>query len=129
MLTVNIDTTNTENAFVDCRFMFPRYSCTIVYGEDPSYNDLVYSDTSTTEDEDTTITLSQDLRRDTTYYFIVSANGSSRCERVRGRFQTGGCIKLCCMYTQYARNGAGISLDALFYHLSPGNIVRFWVTL
>ena len=89
MLIVNVDTTDTENAFVDCRFMFPRYSCTIVYGEDPSYTKMVYNDTSTTEDEETTITLSQELQRDTTYYFIVSANSSSRCERVRGRFRTG----------------------------------------
>jgi len=91
MLIVNVDTTDTENAFVDCVF-YPRYSCTIVYGEDPSYIDLVYSDNSTTQGGLTTITLSQDLQANTTYYFIVSAESSSRCERVRGRFRTGGCI-------------------------------------
>ena len=58
VLTVNIDTTNTENALVECRFMLTRYSCTIVYGKDPSYTNLVYGDTSTTE---------EDLQTDTTY--------------------------------------------------------------
>jgi len=53
---------------------------------------LVYSDTSSTLGQVSTIVLSQELQRDTTYYFIVSAESSFQCVRVRGTFQTGGCI-------------------------------------
>jgi len=107
VLIVNVDATNTENASVNCTFMSnPGYSCAIVYDEDPSYTNLVNNDTSVTEDEEATIHLSQPLQTSTMYYFIVSAESSSRCERVRGRFQTGGCIN------------SGVFI------LTPGNIVR-----
>ena len=122
MLIVNVDTTNTENAFVVSRFMFPRYSCTIDYGTDPSYTNLVYSDASTTLGQVTTIALSQDLQRDTTYYFIVTANSRSRCERVRGRFRTGGYKNSgVCMHSMQERGEACVWMQ-LFYHLPPGNI-------
>ena len=74
----------------------PGYTCTIDYGTDPSYTNLVYSDTSSTHDRATTITLSQDLQRDTIYYFIVSAESNSLCVRLRGRFRTG---MVCCFRT------------------------------
>jgi len=87
VLSVDVDL---ENAFVNCVFQ-PGYTCTIDYGTDPSYTNLIYSDNSTTQDRVTTIALSQDLQRDTTYYFIVSADSSSQCVRVREWFRTGNC--------------------------------------
>ena len=85
---MSIDTRNSASVFADCMFE-PGYTCTINYGTDPSYTNLVYSDTSSTLDQVATITLSQDLQRDTVYYFIVSAESNSQCVRVRGRFRTG----------------------------------------
>ena len=87
-LGVHVDTTNPSNVFVKCTFQ-PGYSCTIDYGTDPSYTNLVYRDTSSTQGRMATITLSQRLRGDTTYYYMVSAVSSSQCVRERGRFQTG----------------------------------------
>ena len=86
---VHVDTTNLATVFVECTFFQPGYNCTIDYGTDPSYTNLVYRDTSSTLDRTTTITLSQRLRGNTTYYYIVSAVSSSQCVRERGRFQTG----------------------------------------
>ena len=77
------------SASVECTFFQPEYTCTIDYGTDPSYTNLVYRDTTFTRNNTATITLTQQLRRDTTYYFIVSAESSSQCVRVRGSFQTG----------------------------------------
>ena len=88
VLGVHVDTTNPSNVFVECTFQ-PGYSCTIDYGTDPSYTNLVYRDTSSTLGRMATITLSQRLRGDTTYYYMVSAVSSSRCVREWGRFQTG----------------------------------------
>ena len=79
---------DSDDASVECTFE-PGYTCTIDYGTDPSYTNLVYNDTSTTMGRVTTIALSQDLQTSTTYYFIVSAESSSQCVRVRGTFQTG----------------------------------------
>ena len=84
----HIDTTNLSSAFVECTFQ-PNYTCTIDYGTDPSYTNLVYRDTSSTQGRVTTINLFQKLREDTTYYYIVSARSSSQCVKVRGRFRTG----------------------------------------
>ena len=89
-LGVRVDTTNPTNAFVECLSHQPGYTCTIDYGTDLSYTNLVYRYTSSTQGRRTTITLSQRLRGDTTYYYTVSAESSSECVRVRGRFQTGG---------------------------------------
>ena len=89
MLGVHVDTTNPSNVFVECTFLQPGYTCTIDYGTDPSYTNLVYRVTSSTLDRQATITLSQSLRRDITYYYIVSAVSSSQCVRLRGRFQIG----------------------------------------
>ena len=88
VLGVQVDFTNTS---VECTFE-PGYTCTIDYGTDPSYTNLVYRDASTTLGQVSIITLSQDFQRSTTYYFIVSANSSSQCERVHGIFRTGGWI-------------------------------------
>ena len=89
VLGVYIDTTNPTTVFVECTFYQPGYTCTIDYGTDPSYTNLVYRDTTSTQGRLATIPLSQRLRGDTTYYYMVSVVSSSHCERVRGRFQTG----------------------------------------
>ena len=86
---VHIDTTNSIGAFVECTFFQREYNCTIEYGTDPSYTNLVYKDTSYTLGRQATITLSQTLRGDTTYYYIVSAERNSLCVRVWGSFQAG----------------------------------------
>ena len=88
-LGVRIDTTNISSAFVECTFFQPGYTCTIDYGTGPSYTNLIYRDTSFTQGRQTTITLSQRLRGDTTYHYIVSAVSSSQCVRVQGRFRAG----------------------------------------
>ena len=88
VLAVYINTTNSRDAFVKCTF-HPVYNCSIDYGTDPSYTNLVHKDTSSTLGQTATITLSQRLRDDTTYYYIVSAESNSHCVRVRGRFKTG----------------------------------------
>ena len=89
-LVVHIDTTNLSSAFVECEFFQPGYNCTIDYGTDPSYTNLIHRDTSYTLGQVTTIILSQELRGDSTYYYIVSAESSSQCVRVQGRFGAGG---------------------------------------
>ena len=94
VLWVHVDTTNPSNVFVECTFQ-PGYTCTIDYGTDPSYTNLVYRDTSSTQGRMATITLSRRLRGDTTYYYIVSAVSSSQCVRERGRFQTGTYLSTC----------------------------------
>jgi len=88
VLAVDINTTNSKGAFVECTF-HPVYNCTIEYGTDSSYTNLVHRDTSSTLGQTATITLSLVLRDDTTYYYIVSAESNSHCVRVRGRFRTG----------------------------------------
>lgn len=89
VLEVDVDLTNITNPFVQCTFE-PGYNCTIDYGT--NYTNLIYSNTSSTPDRMTTINLSQDLQRNTTYYFILMAESTSRCERIRGKFSTGECI-------------------------------------
>ena len=84
-LVAHIDTT-----FVECTFFQREYTCTIDYGTDPSYTNLVYRDTSSTSGSTATIALSQKLRGDTTYYYIVSVESDSQCVRVRGSFRAGG---------------------------------------
>lgn len=79
------------DARVICTFQ-PRYTCTINYGTDSSYTNLVYNDTNSTQNREATIVLSQNIQDDTTYYFVASAESSSQCARVRGMFRTGGCI-------------------------------------
>ena len=91
VLEVNVFSVNVQNVSVICTFQ-PGYTCTINYGTDPSYANLTYSDTNTTQNREATIVLSQDIQNDTTYYFIASAESSSQCERVRGTFRTGGYI-------------------------------------
>ena len=88
-LEVHIDTTNLSNAFVECTLFQSGYNCTIEYGTDPSYTNLVNRDTSSTLGRTATIILSQELRGDTSYYYIVSAESSSQCVRVQGRFRVG----------------------------------------
>ena len=83
---VYINITNPPNTTVECFFQ-PEYTCTIDYGTDSSYTNLVYSDSNSTLNETTTIALSRRIRRGTTYYYIVSAESSSQCVRVRGAFQ------------------------------------------
>ena len=87
-LLVDINTINPSSVIVECTFQ-PGYTCTIDYGTDPSYTDLVHRDTSSTQGRMTTINLSQRLREDTTYYYVVSAVSNSHCVRVRGRFRAG----------------------------------------
>ena len=84
-------TTNPANASVECMFE-PGYNCIIHYGTDSSYTNLTYIDNSTTLGQVATITLSQKLQIDTTYYFIASAESDSQCVGVRGILQTGGFI-------------------------------------
>ena len=84
-----IDTTNSMGTFVECTFFQRKYNCTIDYGTDPSYTNLIYSDTSSTLGRMATIVLSQKLRGGTPYYYIVSAESDSQCVRVRGRFREG----------------------------------------
>ena len=91
-LVAYIDITNPTNASVECIFYQPDYNCTIDYGTDHSYTNLVYRDSSSTPNKIATITLSQRIRRDTTYYYIVSAESSSQCVRVRGIVQARMCI-------------------------------------
>ena len=88
-LRVAVDSTRTTNAIVECTFE-PDYDCTIYYGTNSSYTNLVYSDTSSTMGEVASITLFQELQRETLYFFIVTAESNSQCARVRGSFQTGG---------------------------------------
>ena len=89
ILEVRVDTTNPTNAFVECTFFEPGYNCTINYGTDSSYSNLTMRDTSSTQGEVATIDLSQELKRNISYYYIVSAVSSTQCVRVRGRFRTG----------------------------------------
>ena len=86
-LVVNITIINPKNASVECFFLHAGYTCTIVYGTDPSYTNLIYSDNSSTQNKTATIILSQRIKRDTTYYYIVCAESNSRCVRVRGSFK------------------------------------------
>ena len=88
-LVVNITIINPNNASVECFFLQAGYTCTIVYGTDPPYTNLIYSDSSSTQNKTATITLSERIRRDTTYYYIVSAESKYQCVRVFGRFRIG----------------------------------------
>ena len=88
-LVVRIDTANSIGTVVECTFFQREYTCTIDYGTDPSYTNLVYRNTSYILCRMATITLSQELRGDTTYYYIVSAESDSQCLRVRGSFRAG----------------------------------------
>ena len=88
-LKVHINTTNLSSAFVVCTFVQQWYNCTIDYGTNSSYTNLVYRDTSSTLDLIANITLSERLIENTMYYYIVSAESSSQCVRVQGRFKTG----------------------------------------
>ena len=85
-LDVHINITNPLSATVECFFQ-PEYSCTIEYGTDPSFTNLIYRDSTSSLNETATIALSRRIRRGTTYYYIVSAESSSQCVRVWGRFQ------------------------------------------
>ena len=89
ILDVHVDMTNATTVIVECTFFQPGYACTIDYGIDPSYTNLVYRDTSSTLLRTTTITLSQELRGNITYYYVVSVESNSFCVRVHGEFQTG----------------------------------------
>ena len=91
--------TNLSNAFVECTFFQPEYTCTIDYGTDSTYTNLVYRDTSSTQRQMTSIILTHRLREGTTYYYIVSVESSSHCVRLQGRFQTGRSITLKLLYT------------------------------
>jgi len=117
LLEVVVDSTNPARTSVECMFE-PGYNCTIDYGTDSSYTNLVYSDNSTTGTHDrvTIITLSQEIQRNTTYYFIVSAQSSSQCERVRGTFRTGECINSGVQLTHIKEKGKGIHKTIEFGH-------------
>ena len=122
LLEVVVDSTNPARTSVECMFE-PRYNCTIDYGTDSSYTNLVYSDNSITHDRMTIITLSQEIQRNTNYYFIVSALSSSQCERVRGTFRTGECINCGVQLTHRWKKKRGrayirlLSLGALQFFL------------
>ena len=88
-LVVRVDTAYSTGTFVECAFFQKEYTCTIDYGTDPSYTNLDYSNTSSTLGRIANITLSQEIRGDTTYYYIVSAESNSLCVRVRGSFRAG----------------------------------------
>lgn len=88
-LVVRIDTTNSMATIVECTFFQREYTCTIDYGTDQSYANLVYRDTSYIPGRQANITLSQRLIGDSTYYYIVSAERNSLCVRVRGSFRAG----------------------------------------
>ena len=99
-LVVRVDTTYSTGTFVECVFFQKEYTCTIDYGTDLSYTNLdysntystlgqIYRDTSYTQGQIANITLSQEIRGDTTYYYIVSAKSNSLCVRVRGSFRAG----------------------------------------
>ena len=88
-LEVRINPINPSNVFVECTFYQPGYNCTIDYGTDPSYTNLVYWDTSFTLNQTTNISLSQKLNDDTDYYYnvsVVPSESSSLRVRVQGRF-------------------------------------------
>jgi len=91
VLIVDVDSASIENTSVECTFE-PEYSCTIDYGTNTSFTNLNYRSTTTTSNNMTTITLSQGIEINTTYYFIVTAESNSQCARVRGSFQTSGYI-------------------------------------
>ena len=89
-LEVRINPINPSSVFVECTFYQSGYTYTIDYGTDPSYTNLVYSDTSSTLNRTTNIALSQRLNETTTYYYIVSvvpSESSSLRVRVQGRFR------------------------------------------
>ena len=86
---VRVDTTYLTDTVVECAFFQREYTCTIDYGTSSSYTNLNYSDTSSTQGRIANITLSQEIRGDTTYYYIVSAESNSLCVRVRGSFRAG----------------------------------------
>ena len=102
ILDVRVDSTDPSNAFVDCAFNKVGYNCTIQYGTDPSYTNLTDEDTSSTVSQNATITLTQQLESNTNYYYIVSAENSSQCVKVRGRFRTGEYVtfdvNICCNF-------------------------------
>ena len=126
VLRVDVDSTNIENAFVNCSFE-PVYTCSIDYGTDPSYTNLTYSDTSSTLGQVTTIALSQDLQRNTDYYFIVSAESTSQCVRLRGTFRTGGWINSSVHRDSvYTRKGDGHNM--IYFkvnHIMPLGALQF----
>ena len=89
-LEIRINPINPSNVIVECTFFQPGYIGTVDYGTDPSYTNLVYSDTSSTQGRMATIPLSQRLSEDTTYYYIVSvvpSESSSLRVGVQGRFR------------------------------------------
>ena len=89
ILNISVDTTNPSDAFLECSFLEREYICTIDYGTDPFYTNLNSRDNSSTINQLATITLSEELERNTTYYYIVSAVSNFQCVRVQGRFRTG----------------------------------------
>jgi len=104
---VSVDATNPGNASVVCMFE-PGYICTIDYGTDSSYSNLVYRDNSTTLGQVAAITLTQTIQKGITYYFIASAESNSQCVRVRGTFRTGGWMNFVEFFSQYGvRDGEG----------------------
>ena len=89
-LEVRINPINPRSVLVECTFFQPGYICTIDYGTDPSYTNLVYRDTSSSQSQMATITLSQSFSENTNYYYIVSvvpSESSSLHVRVQGRFR------------------------------------------
>ena len=115
-LGVRTDTTIPSSAIVECSFFQPGYTCTIDYGTDPSYTNLIYRDTSSTQGRIVTIVLSQRLRADTIYYYNVSAENDSQCVRVQGRFWAGG-------YLSFSVYQLGICLlNVLVNHLSAWSL-------
>ena len=121
---VHINITNSTDAFVKCTFFQQEYTCTIDYGTDPSYTNLVYRDSSSTLSQMATITLSQRLREGTTYYYILSAESNSECVRMRGKFQAGRCMKFALSVTSpYPLNHK--SMNCILIHIT----CRWWYWL
>ena len=106
-LEIRINPINPSNVIVECTFFQPGYTCTVDYGTDPSYTNLVYRNTSFTLGQQVTITLSQRLSENTTYYYnvsVVPSESSSLRVRVQGRF----CL------SKYAYNFQNLEICALY---------------
>ena len=74
---------------VTCQFLngpATTATCTIQYGNDPTYVNLPYTDSSTgTNVNSVTVLLSTPLLASTLYYYVVSSTGA----RMQGMFRSG----------------------------------------
>ena len=86
IFTVIVDVGSPE---VTCQFLnglVTSATCTIQYGTDPTYVNLLYTDSSNgTNVSNVTVPLNALLQSGTLYYYVVSSMGV----RLQGNFQTG----------------------------------------